>query len=88
MLLEQEILGDHRSDSTGAAQLGGRDGRVQQGEQDVPHARVRVGQTSGAAQRCPILESAPELAIRDGQALEAQVTAQGPSGKSRAEEFV
>jgi hypothetical protein len=38
---------------------------VQQGEQEVPHARISVGQPSGATQRCPILDSAPELAIRE-----------------------
>ena len=52
MLLEQEILRDHRSHATGATQLRGHDGQVQQGEQEVLHARVSVGQTSGATQRC------------------------------------
>jgi hypothetical protein len=38
---------------------------VKHGEQDVLHARVSVGQTSGATQPCPIGDSARELAIRD-----------------------
>ena len=67
LLLEQEILRDHRSHATGATQLRGHDGQVKQGEQEVLHARVSVGQTSGATQRCPILDSARELAIRDAQ---------------------
>ena len=67
LLLEQEILRDHRSHATGATELGGLDGQVQQGEQDIPHARVSVGRTPAAAQRCSILDSAGELAIRDPQ---------------------
>ena len=39
LLLEQEILRDHRSHATGATQLRGHDGQVQQGEQEVLHAR-------------------------------------------------
>ena len=69
LLLEQEILRDHRSHATGATELRGHDGQVQQGEQDIPHARVSVGRTSAAAQRCSILDSARELAIRDPHAL-------------------
>jgi hypothetical protein len=38
---------------------------VQQREQDIPHVRVSVKHASGAVQRCRILDSAPELAIRD-----------------------
>ena len=38
---------------------------MKQGEQEVLHARDRVGQTSGATQRCLILESARALGIRD-----------------------
>ena len=53
MLLEQEILRDHRSHATGATQLRGHDGQVKQGEQKVRHARDSVGQTTGATQRCP-----------------------------------
>ena len=67
LLLEQEILRDHRSHATGATQLRGHDGEVEQGEQEVLHARVSVGQTPGATQRCPIRDSARELAIRDPQ---------------------
>ena len=67
LLLEHEILGDHRSHATGATQLRGHDGEVEQGEQEVLHARVSVGQTPRATQRCPIRESARELAIRDAQ---------------------
>ena len=52
LLLEQEVLRDHRSHATGATELRGHDGEVQQGEQEVPHVRVSVGQTSGAEQRC------------------------------------
>ena len=52
LLLEEEILRHHRSHTTGAAELRGHDGQVQQSEQEVPHVRVSVGQTSGATQRC------------------------------------
>src|SRR5712692_8438341 len=52
LLLEQEILRDHRSYATGATQLRGHDGQVKQSEQEVLHARDSVGQTSGATQRC------------------------------------
>ena len=66
-LLEQKMLRDHRSHATGATQPRGHDGQVKQGEQEVLHPRDRVGQTSGATQRCLILESARELGIRDAQ---------------------
>jgi hypothetical protein len=65
LLLEHEILGDHRADAAGATELGGRDGQVQQDEQQVRHARVSVGRQSTAAQRCEILDSARRFAIRD-----------------------
>ena len=65
LLLEQEILRDHRAYTPGATEPRGHDGQVQQRGQEIPHVRVSVGQTSGAAQRCRILDSAPELAIRD-----------------------
>jgi hypothetical protein len=68
LLLEYEILGDHGSHATGATQLPSHNGEVQQSDQEVLHARVSVGQRPGATQRCPILESARELAIRDAQA--------------------
>ena len=58
LLLEQEILGDHGSHATRATQLRGRDGEVEQGQQQVPHARVSVGQTPRTTQRCRILDSA------------------------------
>jgi len=45
LLLEHEILGDHRAHATGATQLRDRDGEVEQGEQQVLHASVSVGQT-------------------------------------------
>src|SRR5262245_53923930 len=54
LLLEHEILCDDRSNAPGATQLGARDRQVQQDEQQVPHARVSVSQTSGDAQRCAI----------------------------------
>jgi len=38
LLLEQEILHDDRSHALGATQLRGRDGQVQQGKQEIPHA--------------------------------------------------
>ena len=38
LLLEQEILRDDRSHAPGATQLRGRDGQVQQGKQEIPHA--------------------------------------------------
>ena len=52
LLLEQEILRDHRPHAAGATQLRGHDGQVKQGEQEVLHARNSVGQISGATQRC------------------------------------
>jgi hypothetical protein len=58
LLLEHEIFGDHCSHATGATQLRGHDREVEQGEQEVPHARVSVGQTPGTTQRCAIRESA------------------------------
>ena len=67
LLLEQEILRDHRSHATATTQLRGHDGEVEQDEQEVLHARVSVGQTPRATQRCPIRESAREFAIRDAQ---------------------
>jgi hypothetical protein len=48
-----------------ATELGDRDAEMQQGEQQVPHARVSSGQTSGGAQRCAIPDSPPEFTIRD-----------------------
>jgi hypothetical protein len=68
LMLEQEMLRDHRAYTTGATAPRGPDGQVQPREQESPHVRVSVGQTSGAAQRCRILDSAPELAIRNPQA--------------------
>ena len=44
---------------------------LEAGDQEVLHPRDRVGQTSGATQRCLILESARELGIRDAQGLAA-----------------
>jgi hypothetical protein len=67
LLLEHEILGDHGSHATGATELRSHNGEVQQGDRQVLHARVSVGQTPGATQRCSIRESARELAIRDPQ---------------------
>jgi hypothetical protein len=69
LLLEQEILGDHSSHATGATQLRGHDGEVEQREQEVLHARVSVGQTPRATQRCRIGKSARELPIRDAQVV-------------------
>ena len=66
LLLEYEILRDHRSHATSATQLRGHDGQVKQGEQDVLHARdsleVRYRVPRNVA---PTLNSARELAIRD-----------------------
>jgi hypothetical protein len=56
LLLEHEILGHHRSHATVATQLRGHDGEVEQDEQEVLHARVRIGQRPSATQRCPIRE--------------------------------
>ena len=72
-LLEQKMLRDHRSHATGATQPRGHDGQVKQGEQEVLHPRDRVGQTSGATQRCLILESARELGIRDAHPLSTRL---------------
>jgi hypothetical protein len=44
LLLQQEILGDHRSHATGTAQLRGHHSQVKQGEQELLHARDSVGQ--------------------------------------------
>jgi hypothetical protein len=40
LLLEQEVLGHHRSYTTGATDLRGHNGEVEQGEQEVPHLRA------------------------------------------------
>jgi hypothetical protein len=58
LLLEQKILCDYRSHATGATELRGHSGEVQQSEQEVFHARVRVGQRPGGTQRCPVPNSA------------------------------
>ena len=71
LLLEQKMLRDHRAHATGATQPRGHDGQVKQGEQEGLHPRDRVGRTSGATQRCLILESARALGIRDVQAYPA-----------------
>ena len=42
----------------------------EKGEQEVRHARVSVGQTPRATQRCRIWESARELSIRDTDRVE------------------
>jgi hypothetical protein len=52
LLLEHEILGQHRSHATRTTQLCGRDREVKQGEQEVPYARVSVGRTPRPTQRC------------------------------------
>ena len=70
------MLRDHRSHATGATQPRGHDGQMKQGEQEVLHARDRVGQTSGATQRCLILESARELGIRDAQVADESMHGQ------------
>ena len=51
------MLRDHRSHATGATQPRDHDGQVKQGAQEVLHPRDRVGQTSGATQRCLVSES-------------------------------
>ena len=79
LLLEQEILRHHRSHTTGATELRGHDGQVKQGEQEVPHVRVSVGQTSGAAQRCRILDSAREFSIRDATCARVIVSSRKPT---------
>src|SRR4029077_12035127 len=65
LLLERKILCDHRSHATRTTELRGHDDEMQQREQEVVHARVSVGQTPGAPQRCPIRESARKSPIRD-----------------------
>jgi hypothetical protein len=52
LLLEHEILCDHRSHATGATQFRGHDTKVEHCEQEILHARDSVGQTAGATQRC------------------------------------
>src|SRR5207245_4330424 len=74
LLLEQEILRDHRSHATGATQLRGHDGQVKQREQEVLHRRDSVGQTSGATQVASVLDLARELGIRDSQVLRRLTT--------------
>jgi hypothetical protein len=58
LLLEQEILHNHRSHATWTTQLRGHDGQVQQGEQEVLHARDSVGQISGATFTSRLLDVA------------------------------
>ena len=75
LLGEQEILRDHRAYTPGATEPRGHDGQMHQREQEIPHVRVSVGQTSGAAQRCRIRFSArignsrPTAEFREAQAL-------------------
>jgi hypothetical protein len=76
LLLEQQVLRHHRSYTTGATELRGHDGEVKQGEQEVLHLRVSVGQTSGAAQHCQTLDSAREFSIRERTGFSAE-TAKG-----------
>jgi hypothetical protein len=89
LLLEQEILRDHRAHATGATQLRDHDGQVKQGEQDVLHARDRVGQTSGATQRCPN----PGISERMGNARRTGIRVvlipeRAPNANAYAERFV
>ena len=44
LLLEQEILRDHRAHATGTTYLRGHYSQVKQGEQELLHARDSVGQ--------------------------------------------
>ena len=69
LLLEREILGDHGADATGATQLRGHDGQVQQREKEIRHVRGRIGRTLGVTQRCATDRSARKSAIRDPQAM-------------------
>jgi hypothetical protein len=57
LLFQREVLGDDRPHATGTTHLRGRDGQLEQNEQEVPHARVSVEQTARATQRCSIRES-------------------------------
>ena len=52
LLLKQEVLRDHGPHATGATKPRGHHGQVEQREQETPHVRVSVDQTSGATQRC------------------------------------
>ena len=65
LLLEEEILRDQRSHATGANDFRGHHGQVKQREQEIPHARDSVGQTSGATQRCLHPGFSRELGIRE-----------------------
>ena len=67
LLPEHEILGDHRSHAAGATELGRRDGQAQQHEQQVPHVRVSVSQTSRAVQRCAILAARSSIQRQNSQ---------------------
>src|SRR5262252_3823440 len=78
LLFEDEILRDHRSHATGTTQLRGHDGQVKQGEQDVPHARDSVGQTSGATQRC----ANPGLSERIGNSRRTSIVFLSTSDKA------
>ena len=55
LLLEQDVLRHHRSNTTGTTELRGDDGKIKQAEQDAPRLPVSVGQTSGVVQRCRTL---------------------------------
>jgi hypothetical protein len=50
LLLEQQILRHHGAHATGPTELRGRDGKMQQREQDILHSRVSVGQVFGVAE--------------------------------------
>ena len=53
LLLEQEILGDHRPHATGATHPRGYDGRVKQGEQELSDLRFV---SPLAAVCCPLVQ--------------------------------
>jgi uncharacterized repeat protein (TIGR01451 family) len=69
LLLEQEVLRHHGSETTDAAEFRDRHGEVKQGKEAVPHSRVSVRLTQCTEQRCRIRGVAREFSFRDEQAV-------------------
>lgn len=65
LLLEEEVLRHHRAHAPGATKPCGHHGQMQEREQEFLHARASVEQFLAGVQRCPIVNPARELAIRD-----------------------
>jgi hypothetical protein len=63
LLLEEEILRITARTPSEPQSFAVTMARVQEGEKEIPHVRVGVGQTWEAERRCRILDSAREFPI-------------------------